>query len=136
MVDSYKYHYLNIISDIYIYTIIATIITNWNCILKYKMYHYSYGLFRKLAIHKCTCVFQCLGLSTLSIIQLFFSCVYLLCILFIHLCTIFLLPLEGPKLVNKLNWIELNASPDIVILWVPGLDLVLSRKEAVIYTIQ
>ena len=30
----------------------------------------------------------------------------------------------------------LHASPDIVILWVPDLDLVLSRKESVIYTIQ
>ena len=63
---------------------------------KIQMYHYSYGLFRKLAIHKCTSVCKCLGLSILSIIQLFFSCVYLLCILFIHLYTIFLLALEGP----------------------------------------
>ena len=109
MIDSYKYHYLNFISDILFYTIIAIIITYWNCILKYKMSHYSYGLFRKLAIHKCTCVCKCLGLSSiLSIIQHFSSCVYLLCILFILLCAIFLLPLEGPKLVNKLNWIELN----------------------------
>ena len=54
------------------------------------MYHYSYGLFRKLAIHKCTCVCKCLGLSMLSTIQLFSSCVNLLCILLIHLCAIFL----------------------------------------------
>ena len=78
-----------------------------SCCSYMYMYHYSYGLFRKLAIHsyglfrklaihKCTCVCKCLGLSILSIIQLFSSCVYLLCILFIHLCTIFLLPLEGP----------------------------------------
>ena len=62
---------------IYINTIIATIITYWNCILKYNKYHYSYGLFRKVAIYKCTCVCKCLGLSIHSIIQLFSSCVYL-----------------------------------------------------------
>ena len=29
----------------------------------YKMYHYSYGLFRKVAIYKCTCLCNCLSLS-------------------------------------------------------------------------
>ena len=82
----------------------------WGCSEYTCMYHNSYGLFRKLAKHKCTCVCKCLGLSILSIIQLFSSCVYLLCILFIYPCTIFLLhlehcwrPLIGKK--TELNWI-------------------------------
>ena len=71
------------------------------------MCHYSYGL-RKVAINNCTCVYKCLSLSILSIIQLFSSCVYCAYCLFIYVkfscCP--LRALNWSK--TELNGIELN----------------------------
>ena len=74
---------------------------------KYKMYHYSYGLFRKVAIYKCTCVCKCLSLSIYFQAYNSFSPVSIYCAycLFIYVkfsCC----PLRA--LNWSINWIELN----------------------------
>ena len=71
------------------------------------MYHYSYGLIRKVAIYKCTCVCKCLSLSIYFQSYNSFPPVSIYCAYYLFMYVQFsCCPLRA--LNWSINWIELN----------------------------